>query len=179
MTSIIEDVLSYSKLNKDGHLVKEIDLNTIIEDIKTDLELIVQEKKAILITDKLPRIEGATILIHQLFYNLMHNALKFSRPDNPPRVIISCSTTMIKGTEYVRISIRDNGIGFNPVFAEKIFNAFERLHSKDAFEGTGLGLSLCKKIVIRHQGIIEAIGNQDDGAEFIVTLPLKQTGNKI
>lgn len=179
MTSIIEDVLSYSKLNKDGHLVKEIDLDTIIEDIKTDLELIVQEKKAILITDKLPRIEGAPILIHQLFYNLMHNALKFSRPDNPPRVIISCSTTMIKGTEYVRISIRDNGIGFNPVFAEKIFNAFERLHSKDAFEGTGLGLSLCKKIVIRHQGIIEAIGNQDDGAEFIVTLPLKQTGNKI
>nr|WP_199001436.1 ATP-binding protein [Flavobacterium sp. ASV13] len=179
MTSIIEGVLSYSKLNKTGHLVKEVNLDKIIEDIKTDLELIVQEKKAILMTDEMPIIEGAPILIHQLFYNLIHNALKFSRPDNPPQVIISCSTSKIKDVEYIRISIRDNGIGFDPIYADKIFNDFERLHSKDAFEGTGLGLSLCKKIVIRHHGTIEAIGNHGEGAEFVVTLPLKQKGNKI
>lgn len=179
MTSIIEGVLSYSTLNKTGHPIEAIELNTIIENIKTDLELIIQEKKAILINDELPAIDGAPILIHQLFYNLIHNALKFSVPDNPPQVIISCSLTKTGNTEYARISIKDNGIGFDPVYAQRIFNAFERLNSKDQFEGSGLGLSLCKKIVERHHGTIQATGNQNDGAEFIVCLPLKQESKKI
>ena len=179
MTSIIEGVLSYSTLNKKGHPVETIELNDIIENIKTDLELVIQEKKAILIKDDMPAIDGAPILIHQLFYNLVHNALKFSRPDKPPRVIISCSLTKIESKDYAKIVIKDNGIGFDPTYAQRIFNAFERLNSKDQYEGSGLGLSLCRKIVDRHHGTIDATGGQNEGAEFIVCLPLKQEGNKI
>lgn len=179
MTSIIEGVLSYSTLNKKGHPVEAIELNDIIENIKTDLELVIQEKKAILIKDEMPEIDGAPILIHQLFYNLIHNALKFSREHKPPRVIISCTVITIENAEFARIVIKDNGIGFDPIYAQRIFNAFERLNSKDKYEGSGLGLSLCKKIVERHQGTIEAAGDVSEGAEFIVCLPLKQEGDKI
>jgi len=173
MASIIDGVLNYSSLNESGHPVKKVNLDEIVENIKTDLELIIQEKKAILVLDRLPMIEGAPILLHQLFYNLIHNALKFSKPDNPPRVIIACETKMIEGLPYLRIFIKDNGVGFEPAHSQKIFNAFERLHSKDEFEGTGLGLALCKRIVERHHGSIEAIGNKNDGAEFIIELPVK------
>lgn len=179
MTSIIEGVLSYSTLNKKGHPVETIELNDIIENIKTDLELVIQEKRAILIKDEMPAIAGAPILIHQLFYNLIHNALKFSKVDMPPRVIISCSVISIENAEFARVVIKDNGIGFDPAYAQRIFNAFERLNSKDQYEGSGLGLSLCRKIVERHQGTIDATGGQNEGAEFIVCLPLKQEGNKI
>lgn len=153
--------------------MEKINLNQIIENIKTDLELVIEEKKAILILDKVPEIEGATILLHQLFYNLIHNALKFSKPDDPPRVTISGKATIIDGIEYAKISIKDNGIGFEPAYSQKIFDAFKRLHSKDEFEGTGLGLALCKRIVERHQGNIAAFGNKVDGAEFIVELPVR------
>ncbi|MCA1918924.1 MAG: PAS domain-containing sensor histidine kinase, partial [Flavobacterium piscis] len=142
---------------------------------KTDLELIINEKQAILIVSELPEIEGAPILIHQLFYNLIQNALKFSKADQPPRVIITC--TVIKNEqdiEMLEIKIKDNGIGLDPVFAEKIFDAFERLHSKDEFEGNGLGLALCRKIAERHNGSITASGEKDNGAEFTVILPVKQ-----
>lgn len=177
MSSIIDGVLNYSTLNKSGHPVEKTNLDAIIDNIKTDLELVIQEKQAILVVDSLPEIDGATILLHQLFYNLIHNALKFSKPDNPPRVIISGSKIMIENLDHVRIVIKDNGVGFDSKNALKIFNAFERLHSKDEFEGTGLGLALCKKITERHHGTIEALGNQNDGAEFIVCLPLQQKNN--
>ncbi len=179
MTSIIDGVLNYSTLNKSGHPVEWVNLNTIIENITTDLELVIQEKNALLVTHKLPQINGAPILIHQLFYNLIHNALKFSLPNNPPRVIISCSQILIDGLKYVRVAIKDNGVGFDPKYAERIFNAFERLHTKDEFEGTGLGLALCKKIVERHHGTIEASGHQDNGAEFLVCLPVEQVNETL
>ncbi|AWA30839.1 PAS domain-containing sensor histidine kinase [Flavobacterium magnum] len=179
MTSIIEGVLNYSTLNKSGHDVKKMSLDTIIENIKTDLELIIQEKEAILVKENFPEIEGAPILIHQLFYNLIHNALKFSKPDDPPRVIISCTEEMIDGNMHVRIVVKDNGIGFDIEHAQKIFSPFERLHSKDEFEGTGLGLALCQKITERHHGTISASGNKGNGAEFIVLLPLQQQSSTL
>lgn len=179
MKSIIDGVLNYSTLSESGQPVQKINLDEIIAAIKTDLELIIQEKKAILVQDNLPEIEGVTILLHQLFYNLIHNALKFSRPDEPPRVIISAKTISIDGTGYVRISIKDNGLGFDPTYSKKIFNAFERLHSKDEFEGTGLGLALCKRIAERHNGTIDAIGSRDDGAEFIIQLPVESKARMI
>jgi len=175
MQTIIEGILAYSTLDKRSQPVKRINLDQMIEHIKTDLELIINEKQAILIVSELPEIEGAPILIHQLFYNLIQNALKFSKADQPPRVIITC--TVIKNekdTEMLEIKIKDNGIGLDPVFAEKIFDAFERLHSKDEFEGNGLGLAMCRKIAERHNGSITASGEKDNGAEFTVILPVKQ-----
>ena len=174
MQNLIEGILSYSTLGHNTQPVESIDLNEIIENIKIDLELIIKEKGAIFIGCDLPEIEGVPILISQLFYNLMQNALKFSKADEPPRVIITSSSTTIEDADAVRISIKDNGIGMDADFAEKIFTAFERLHSKDEYEGNGLGLSLCRKIAKRHHGTITATGEKDNGAEFIVTLPLKQ-----
>lgn len=179
MENIIEGILAYSTIDKTIQPFEKIDLNEIIENIKTDLELIIKEKGAILITCDLPEMEGAPILINQLFYNLIQNALKFSKADLPPKVIISCSRENSNGVDSVKIIIKDNGIGLDPAFNERIFNAFERLHSKDQYEGNGLGLALCRKIVKRHNGTITAIGEQNNGAEFIVTLPLKHTNNPI
>lgn len=180
MQTIIEGILAYSTMDKKTQPVERINLDKVVENIKTDLELIINEKGAILVVSELPEIEGAPILIHQLFYNLIHNALKFSKADEPPRVII---TSAIINTgddiELLEIKVKDNGIGLDQIYAEKIFTAFERLHSKEDFEGNGLGLSLCRKIAKRHNGTITASGEKDNGAEFTVTLPLKQTADTI
>lgn len=179
MENIIEGILTYSTLDKTLQITETINLDEVIENIKIDLELIIKEKNAILITSDLPQIEGAPILINQLFYNLIQNALKFSKADQPPRVIITGSLITIDGHDFVQIKIKDNGIGIDVQFAEKIFTAFERLHSKDQYEGNGLGLALCRKITERHNGKITATGEKDNGAEFTVTLPLKQKADTI
>jgi len=175
MNNIIEGILAYSTINKTKQPIEKIDLNEVIEHIKTDLELIIKEKGAIFNACDLPEIEGAPILITQLFYNLLQNALKFSKADQPPRVVITCTLVTIDGQQAVEVKIKDNGIGLDPVFAERIFGAFERVNSKDQYEGNGLGLALCRKIAERHHGIITAGGEKDNGAEFTVTLPLKQS----
>lgn len=174
MQNIIEGILAYSTLDKKTQPIEKINLNEVVESIKTDLELIIKEKNAILIASELPDIEGAPILIQQLFYNLIHNALKFSKADQPPRVIISFAVVNKNGFDLAQITIKDNGIGLDLIHAERIFNAFERLHSKDQYEGNGLGLALCRKIAKRHGGAITATGEKDNGAEFIVSLPLRQ-----
>lgn len=179
MNNIIEGILAYSTLDKTMQPIEKIDLNEVIENIKTDLELIIKEKGAILITSVFPEIEGAPILISQLFYNLIQNALKFSKADEPPRVIITCSEVNINRRATLEITIKDNGIGLDAAFAEKIFTAFERLHSKDQYEGNGLGLALCRKIAKRHGGSISATGEENNGAEFKVILPMRQTGDSI
>lgn len=147
MSNLIEGVLAYSTLDKIMQSMEKIDLNEIITNIKIDLELIIKEKGAILLTCDFPKIEGIPILISQLFYNLIQNALKFSKADEPPRVVISSSITNSEVGDSIEITIKDNGIGIDDAFAEKIFIAFERLHSKDLYEGNGLGLALCRKIV--------------------------------
>lgn len=179
MNGIIEGILAYSTLDKKKQSVEMIDLNEVVENIKMDLELIIKEKGAVVITSELPRVEGAPILIQQLFYNLIQNALKFSKTDVPPRVTILCVPVTENGRDMVQITISDNGIGLDPIFTERIFGAFERLHSKDQYEGNGLGLSLCRKIALRHKGSIKASGKVNSGADFIVTLPLRQYSQSI
>lgn len=174
MENIIEGILTYSTLDKTLQVIETVDLNEVIENIKIDLELVIREKDAILVTSDLPKIQGAPILINQLFYNLIQNALKFSKTNQPPRVIITNTIINRDAQDLVQITIKDNGIGLDAAFAEKIFTAFERLHSKDEYEGNGLGLALCRKIVKRHNGKITATGEKDNGAEFTVTLPLRQ-----
>lgn len=179
MQSIIEGLLAYSTMDKSIQPVEKISLNDLLENIKTDLELIIKEKDAILIISDLPEVQGAAILIHQLFYNLTQNALKFTKAGQPPRIIITSCIKNINSTESVEISFKDNGIGLDPLYAEKIFAVFERLHSKDEYEGNGIGLALCQKIIQRHNGTIMAKGEIENGAEFIVTLPLEQAAENI
>ena len=179
MQCIIEGLLAYSTIDKSTQPVEKIFLNELLENIKTDLELIIKEKDAILIISDLPEIEGAPILIQQLFYNLIQNALKFTKANQPPRIIITSSMKVIDSVESIEISFKDNGIGLDAMYAERIFTAFERLHSKNEYEGNCIGLSLCRKIINRHNGTIIAKGEKENGAEFIVTLPLKQTTENI
>jgi signal transduction histidine kinase len=123
----------------------------------------------------LPEVSGMRILIYQLFYNLVSNALKFSKNDEHPVIAISATkekkTINRKTNNYIHITVTDNGIGFNQEYADKIFGVFSRLNPKEVYEGTGLGLALCKKIVNRHGGQIYAESKEDKGATFHILLP--------
>lgn len=175
MVSMIEGVLRYSSLDSYGQNKEVIQLYDVLKAIETDFEVLIRNKKATLKYERsFPKFEGAPILVFQLFFNLINNALKFSRPGVPPEIHIAGRTESINKKEYATIIIRDNGVGFDPAYAERIFTTFTRLHSKDDYEGTGLGLSLCKKIVHRHSGSIRAEGELNRGAKFIVQLPVVQ-----
>lgn len=172
MSSMIDGVLRYSSLNEMEDIYKPVDLNEIISNIETDLEVIIQQKQAVIRAGDLPNIEGAGVLIYQLFYNLVNNSLKFS--ETKPVITISSSTVQEMDRKFASIVVSDNGIGFDQQEAEKIFNAFTRLNAKDRYEGTGLGLALCKKIVERHHGKISAESERNKGTTFTILLPLIQ-----
>ncbi|HEX8268521.1 MAG TPA: PAS domain-containing protein [Flavobacterium sp.] len=179
MFSMIEGVLSYSTVSSSDQQIKVVDLNEVLASIESDLEVVITQKHVNITSDALPKIEGASVLLYQLFYNIINNALKFSRPDVAPRIHIAADFVVKNNISYAQISITDNGIGLDPDYTDRIFNAFARLHSKDKYEGTGLGLALCKKIVERHDGSISATGVRNESATFTITLPLKQPKNYI
>lgn len=174
MASMIEGVLHYSTLNATHDALQTVSLTDILRQIEHDLEIPIQQKQARLLIEDLPEIEGTGILIYQLFYNLLNNSLKFSAPGRPLEIAVRGTLIIQDDSPWVRIVVSDNGIGFDNQYAGRIFNTFSRLHSKDAYEGTGLGLALCQKIVIRHHGVIEASGQENNGASFTITLPLRQ-----
>ena len=182
ISALIDGILQYSTVNSVEDEFALVDLGDIMESIIEDLEVVISHSSATIGFKDLPSIEGIPVLIHQLFYNLINNSLKFRDPQRRP--LISIAANEVKGFEqlyglpsnrdYTEISITDNGIGFRPQYASKIFESFTRLNSKDKFEGTGLGLALCKKIVERHGGAIRATGEEGAGATFTVVLPLPQ-----
>jgi PAS domain S-box-containing protein len=184
MNSMIDGVLGYSMLGATEQVVEKVDLNELLENIQSDLEILIQQKQAVIEYESLPEIEGSPILLYQLFYNLINNSLKFSVAGVPPRINISyvdynvaqvkSNTPLKPGIQYKCITVADNGIGFDQAYAEKIFRTFTRLNAKDKYEGTGLGLSLCKKIVQRHSGTIEASSKLNEGAMFTIILPEQQ-----
>ncbi|MBA2330942.1 MAG: PAS domain-containing sensor histidine kinase, partial [Flavisolibacter sp.] len=180
LTKMVDGVLTYSTLKSEVYIFEKIDLNNIISSVVEDLELLIEEKKAVIKFEKLPELIGANFLIYQLFYNLINNALKFSLPDVPPLIIIKSedlseqdirNNNLNEDISYTEITLEDNGIGFSQEYAEKIFKTFFRLHAKQIYEGTGLGLSLCKNIVDKHHGIINAEGREGMGARFTIILP--------
>lgn len=179
MFNMVEGVLSYSKINAGLQQPEAVDLNQTLQYIESDLEVILQKSAGKIEYHDLPVIEGAEVLLYQLFYNLINNSLKFTRKGVPPHIRIH--SEIIAGNEQsmARISLADNGIGFDPKYAGRIFETFTRLNSKDEYEGTGLGLALCKKIVERHGGSIEASSADGQGACFIITLPLQQSKTEI
>jgi light-regulated signal transduction histidine kinase (bacteriophytochrome) len=174
MSSMIDGVLLYSTINSSEQKIERVDLNKIINEITNDLEILISQKSAIVKFDLLPVIEGANILLYQLFYNLINNSLKFSMADRSPVISINAERYLQGAKEYVKIELADQGIGFEPEHADRIFNTFTRLNSKDRYEGTGLGLALCKKIVVRHNGSISAYGSPGQGAIFRILLPVIQ-----
>jgi len=175
LESIIDGVLHYSRLQNTSLDMGLVDLNEIIDSILIDLELLITSKKVEFEISNLPVIEGSKIMLYQLFYNLINNSLKFTKPGEAARIEIQSSSVVRKDEEYVEITISDNGVGFDPIYSQVIFESFKRLHSKDIYEGTGLGLALCKRIVHRHKGNISADGNPGSGAVFHISLPIKQT----
>ncbi|MDR6560696.1 MULTISPECIES: ATP-binding protein [unclassified Arcicella] len=176
MFAMIDGVLAYSTINAIQKKAESVNLNEVIRNIETDLEVALQKTGGTIEYQNLPTLEGAMVLLYQLFYNLINNSIKFAKTGVPPHISISSE---VDNQDFYRITVTDNGIGFKPDHSEQIFETFTRLNPKDDYEGTGLGLSLCKKIVERHGGNIIAIGSLDKGATFVITLPLKQKGISI
>lgn len=176
MQSLINDLLSFSRHSASSSDFKMVDLNELVKEALVELEIKIEKSKAVIHSDDLPTICAIPSLIRQLFYNLMSNALKFRKPDEPARVTISSKKIddPESNTTSYELAVTDNGIGFDPQYAGDIFRVFKRLHSYHDFEGSGIGLSICKKIVDKHNGTIRAESEIGKGASFIITLPEKQ-----
>ncbi|MEO8712635.1 MAG: response regulator [Parafilimonas sp.] len=180
MRTLINDLLSYSKLSITPAFVYA-PLNKIIQETITDLELLIKETGAEVLVEKLPSIEIIPDQMRQVFQNIISNALKFSKQNVSPVIKIWSDCTKensaesypnIKGN-YCRIYIADNGIGFNEQYLDKIFTMFQRLHGRTEYEGTGIGLSIVKKIIENHNGIVTAKSKEGEGTTFILILPVK------
>lgn len=170
MKELINDLLSYSQLQQQKLAFEAVDLNSVMEDIVREMDLIVKEKNAIIEISNLPNIKGNNLRLRQLFTNLISNSLKYSKKDVAPEIRV----TGTPQDDTVVISVHDNGIGFEEEYREKIFGLFERLHTRDKFPGTGIGLSICKRIAELHHGTISARSIPNEYAIFEVTLPLNQ-----
>jgi light-regulated signal transduction histidine kinase (bacteriophytochrome) len=187
MMLLIKELLNYSKLSTSIETYSKLDLNKVMADIKEDFELLIRERKANIKVNQLPVIEGISLHIHQLFHNLISNSLKFCNENTPPEIIISarklnqeeveCHPELNPELPYVNIEWRDNGIGFSQQYADQIFTIFQRLNNSQAYNGTGIGLALCKKIVTNHHGKIYAQSEEDNGATFHIMLPESQEGS--
>jgi PAS domain S-box-containing protein len=181
MSSLIKDVLNYSRLSQTYNSFDETDLQKILQHVKIDVELIVEEKGAVIKAAQLPVINGIEQQLYQLFYNLIQNALKFCL--EKPVLTISCNKLseeqvqkhpdLLKNSTYIELIFQDNGIGFDQKDAKQIFTIFKRLNSKEKYEGTGIGLALCKKIVDNHHGAISVTSEPGVGTSFSVILPVE------
>lgn len=182
MSLLINDLLSYSRLSRQSDSFQPLDLNRVLHDVQIDYELLIKEKQAIIVSEKLPVISAVPFQLHQLFANLLANSLKFTQ--TVPDIRISCK--MVKGADinawdaavpgstYAEISFADNGIGFSGEYTEQIFQMFQRLHSQAEFPGTGIGLSIVEKVIKHHKGFITATGEEGKGAVFTMWLPVSR-----
>lgn len=183
MASLIDDLLAYSHIGRGISSFEPVDLNRVISLVREDLELTLKEKAAKITIDPLPVVQGHRRQLQQLFENLLGNALKYNKPGVPPDVTITA--TVIKGKDttlqlteeekakqYHLIEVKDNGIGFNQDDAERIFNVFTRLHGNSEYRGSGVGLSIVRKVMENHKGHVWAESTPDHGASFKITLPV-------
>ena len=187
MQLLIKDVLAYSRVTKKQETIRQVDLNAVVTDVLTDLETAIADRQAAVQVDPLPTLPGDPLQLRQLIQNLLSNALKFSRsPGTAPghQTRISLTTRRVQGAHagwpvssadanrfFHCIEVTDNGIGFDPQQADRIFQVFQRLHGRGAYQGTGIGLAIVKKVVDNHQGYIRAEGRPGQGATFRVLLP--------
>jgi PAS domain S-box-containing protein len=182
MKTLIIDILNYSRLSANDAPVECIDLAEMLKELMEDFELIIQEKKAKITVDVLPCIDVNRGQMRQVFQNIISNALKFSKPGKGPVIKVtgryvaekSFDSKEQKDGPFCMICIRDNGIGFEEKYVSNIFALFERLNSKDRYEGTGIGLAIAKKVIDKHNGLITATSKEGVGSEFKIILPVKQ-----
>jgi PAS domain S-box-containing protein len=172
MARLIDDLLTFSRLSQAKIQFEHVDLNAVLQQICDDLELLIKEREATIQFEQLPVIQGITLQLGQVFQNLISNSIKFSHSERKPAITIKAEETNVDGKCFHKIIYRDNGIGFKPEYSEKIFEIFHRLHSHDKYEGTGVGLSIVKKIIELHQGKIKATGKVNEGALFEIFLPI-------
>jgi PAS domain S-box-containing protein len=168
MRNLINDLLAFAQVERETIQYKPVDLNGVTRSALQDLEILIEEKGAMVTIDPLPVVEADENMMLQLFENLLSNAFKYSRKGVSPQVHISAQPT--EGQVTIRVS--DNGIGFDEKYLPQMFTLFQRLHSSNKYEGTGLGLAICKKIVALHGGSINASSRVDEGSTFTITLPL-------
>ena len=181
MQLLINDILTFSKLSAEDGMFVQSDLNKLITEVLGDMEDEINEKNAKISVQRLPSMYVNPGLIRPLFHNLLSNALKYSKKAVEPVIsIYSEVSPAVNGngtveaySRYCRIFIADNGIGFDQKYSEQIFGMFKRLHLNTEFEGTGIGLALCKKIVEKHHGYISARSKVNEGSTFIISLPLE------
>jgi PAS domain S-box-containing protein len=184
MSGLIKDLLEYSRLSQNSLQFEEISLDFVLKNVLTDFELLISQKGAIIKAGELPTLEVIPLQMNQLFYNLLGNALKFTKRNTVPVITITANKLTREAKmewpqldprqDYYEIMISDNGIGFNQAYADKIFTIFQRLNEKSIYGGYGIGLALCRKIVINHGGVIYANGQSGNGASFHFILPCSQ-----
>ncbi len=182
MSLMIDDLLTYSRLNNKEASVGLVDLNKVFKEVILALEIRIQDHDAIIDIEEMPIIFGNDGQLVQLFQNLVSNAIKYRVPDRPPIVKISAKPVgaeelasipqLLSTRRYTKIMIEDNGIGFEEKYTERIFQMFQRLHGKAEYDGSGIGLALCKKVVQNHNGYITAQSEMGEGSVFITYLPL-------
>lgn len=178
MSGLIEDLLMFSRITTKANPLEEVDLNRIAQEVLGDLEVRIKDTAARVKVGRLPMIEADQLQMRQLFQNLLGNALKFSRPGIPPVVRLRAELTARKdGTmKACQLFVEDNGIGFDEKYLDRIFSVFQRLHGKESYQGTGIGLAICRKIVERHGGTITAKSTPGKGSTFIISLPGRRKG---
>lgn len=186
MRTLIDNLLDFSRVIRADHTVSNVDLGAVVQDVVRDLELVIEETNTTITQGTLPKITGVSVQMKQLFTNIINNAIKFRKKDTP--VHIDIQQTPVRPEEltkwnlapekqYFKITVTDNGIGFEEEYAERIFKIFQRLHGKAEYPGSGIGLAICKKIVDYHQGRIFAENILGQGARFTIVLPEKTEKN--
>lgn len=179
MKQLIQDMLNFSRISNSEEAFVDTDLDDILENLIIDFELLLRETQAQINYPELPTIKGIPLQLSQLFANIINNSIKYT--ERPPVIDITCeklTVDEVKGYDrldpdrvYYKIEFQDNGIGFEPQYSEQIFAIFQRLHGKQTYSGTGIGLALCKKIVENHEGLIFAEGVPNEGSRFTIILP--------
>ena len=176
MRDLINDLLDFSRVTTNARPFQRTDLSKVMAGVISDLQVAVEETDAEIVLENLPTIDADPTQMRQLFQNLLGNALKFGKEGQKPRIEIASAIVPQDSThDLCRLTFSDNGIGFDNKYKDQIFTIFQRLHGRGEYEGTGIGLATCRKIVERHHGEIDADGKPDCGAAFIVTLPVAHT----
>lgn len=180
MQILINDLLTYSRVTTKAQPFSILDLNQVVAQVVSDLEVRLEQSKGVVEWKDLPFLQADGVQMNQLFLNLIGNALKFHKPGVQPCVQVTArvleDSPLPAPGSAVQVTVADNGIGFDEKYLDRIFTIFQRLHGRHEYEGTGIGLAVCRKIVDRHGGIITASSEPGQGAKFIFTLPARQNG---
>lgn len=168
MKELINDLLAYSRVGTRAKPPEAVDLNTVMARVRETLTPLAEEQGGLISWDTLPTVRVEPVQIVQLLQNLVANALRYHRPEEPPRVHVSAAVRMGGGWT---VSVADNGIGIEPRYFERIFMIFQRLHTREEYPGTGIGLAICRKIVERHGGRLRVESTPGRGSVFSFTLP--------